>query len=142
MIKQRPDRIASAADASRHVGAIDETPRPIVTANVSNTEDSVVAANAPSTIGDHSRKRGAISLRAAGVMFSIEISMTLAKTEERQHRQNYNDQADEIDKTVHGFLRLSAQLLEQQSAETGKVPEVAGKRCNQILSFLTNGTFL
>ena len=43
MIKYSPDSIASAADASRHVGAVDVTPRPIVTANVSNTDDNAVA---------------------------------------------------------------------------------------------------
>jgi hypothetical protein len=30
--------------------------------------------------------------------------MALAKAEERQNRQNHNNQADEIDKTVHGIL--------------------------------------
>ena len=66
----------------RDVGAADVTPSPIVTANVSNTEESAVAANAPSTIGDHCRKRGAISLRATGVTFSIVLSMALAEAEE------------------------------------------------------------
>src|SRR3954463_12609044 len=107
MIRYKPDRIASAADASRQVGAVGVTPRPIVTANVSNTEDSAVAANAPSTIGDHCRKRGAISLRVTGVTFSIDRSMALAQAEEGQNRQNHNDQADEIDKTVHSFLPIS-----------------------------------
>src|SRR4051795_8032149 len=107
MIRYKPDRIASAADASRQVGAVEVTPRPIVTANVSNTEDSAVAAKAPSMIGDHCRKRGAASLRATGVTFSIDISMALAKAEEGQNRQNHDNQADEIDKTVHGFLLMS-----------------------------------
>src|SRR5215203_1888915 len=123
MIKKRPDRIASAADASRHVGAADVTPRPIVTANVSNTEDSAVAASAPSTIGDHCRKRGVISVRATGVTCSIVLSMALAEAEEGQDRQNHNNQADEIDKTVHSFLRgIPLHFLNRQSAATGKVP--------------------
>jgi len=104
---------ASAADASRHVGAVDVTPRPTVTPNVSSTDDSAVAANAPSMIGDHCRKRGAVSLRSAvslratGEMFSIDISM-LAKAEEGQDRQDHDDESNEIDKTVHGFLRVPA----------------------------------
>ena len=77
-----------------------------MTANASNTDESAVAARAPSTIGDHCRKRGATSLRAAGEMFSIVISMALAKTEEGQNRQNHNNQTNEIDETVHGFLRM------------------------------------
>jgi hypothetical protein len=32
--------------------------------------------------------------------------MALAKAEEGQNRQNHDNQADEIDKTVHGFLRM------------------------------------
>src|SRR5262245_42829880 len=103
MIRKRPDRIASAADASRHVGAVDAMPRPIVAPNVSNTEESAVAANAPNTIGDHCTSRGSISLRTTGETFSIDISMALAKAEERKHRQDHDYQADEIDKTVHGF---------------------------------------
>jgi hypothetical protein len=81
-----------------------------VTANVSNTEESAVAANAPSTIGDHCRKRGAISLRATGVTFSMDMCMASAKAEEGQDRQNHNNQADKIDKTVHGFLRAAATI--------------------------------
>ena len=82
-----------------------------MTANVSNTEDSAVAANAPSTIGDHCRKRGAISLRATGVTFSIVLSMALAKAEEGQDRQNHDNQANKIDKTVHGFLLMSRPIF-------------------------------
>ncbi|MGY2904040.1 hypothetical protein [Bradyrhizobium sp. URHC0002] len=33
--------------------------------------------------------------------------MASAKAEEGQDRQNHNNQADEIDKTVHGFLLMS-----------------------------------
>jgi hypothetical protein len=62
-----------------------------VTANVSNTDDNAVAANAPSTIGDHCRKSGALPACATGVIFSIDISMALAKAEEGQNRQNHND---------------------------------------------------
>ena len=77
-----------------------------MTANVSKTDDNAVAANAPSTIGDHCRVRGALSVRVTGVIFSIDISMALTKAEEGQNSQNHNDQAYEIDKTVHVFLRV------------------------------------
>jgi hypothetical protein len=84
-------------------------PSPTVTPKPTNTEDSAVAANAPSTTGDHSTKRhplsfratGVVSFRAAGGMFSIDISMSLAKAEEGKNCQNHNDKTDEIDKSVH-----------------------------------------
>src|SRR3954453_14033171 len=132
MIRYKPDRIASAADASRQVGAVGVTPRPIVTANVSNTEDSAVAAKAPSMIGDHCRKRGAASLRATGVTFSIDISMALAKAEEGQNRKNHDNQADEIDKTVHGFLRMcpAAIFRSDNLPKSAKFLASIGKSCN------------
>ena len=99
-----------------------------MTANVSNTEESAVAANAPSTIGDHCRKRGAISLRATGVTFSIDLSMALAKAEEGQDRQNHDNQADEIDKTVHGFLLVSRPFSQPTIGRNGKVPPVSRKK--------------
>src|SRR6185369_3881977 len=113
MIRYRPERIASAADASRQVGAVDVTPRPIVTANVNNTEDSAVAANAPSTIGDHCRNRGAASLRVPGAIFSIDMCMTSAEAEEGQHCQNHDNQADKIDKTVHDFSSVCPATISQ-----------------------------
>jgi hypothetical protein len=54
--------------------------------------------------------------------------MALAKAEEGQDRQNHNDQADEIDKTVHGFLLMSAPFFNRQSAATGKVPHADRKK--------------
>ena len=99
-----------------------------MTANVSNTEDSAVAANAPSTIGDHCTKRGAISLRAVGVMFSIDMCKALTEAEEGQHCQDHDQQADEIDKTVHGLLHMSRAILDRQSSGIGKVPEISRKK--------------
>jgi len=80
-----------------------------VTPKPSRTEDSAVAANAPSTIGDHSKKRQplsfraikVVSVRAAGGMFSIDISMALAKAEEGKNCQNHYDETDEVYKSVH-----------------------------------------
>ena len=74
-------------------------------ANVSNTEESAVAASAPSTIGDHCRKRAVMSLRGGEATFSIDISPGLAEAEEGQHCQDHDNKADEINKTVHIFPR-------------------------------------
>jgi hypothetical protein len=41
------------------------------------------------------------------VTFSIDLSMALAKAEEGQDRQDYDNETDEIDETVHGFLLVS-----------------------------------
>ena len=48
-----------------------------------DNDDSAVVANAPSTIGDHSRKRGAVLFRVTGVIFS---TMPSAKAEEGRDR--------------------------------------------------------
>jgi hypothetical protein len=61
------------------------------------------------------------------VTFSIDLSMTLAKAEEGQDRQDYDNQTDEIDKAVHGFLLMSPPFLNRQSAATGKVPHAGRK---------------
>jgi hypothetical protein len=54
----------------------------------------------------------------------------LAKAEEGQNRQNHNDQAYEIDKTVHGFLRVSATIVRsiisrQRQSSLGGCSQVA-----------------
>jgi hypothetical protein len=41
--------------------------------------------------------------------------MALAKAEEGQDRQNHDNQADEVDKTVHGFLLMSLSCPFSQS---------------------------
>src|SRR5262249_21657308 len=111
--------------------------------NVSSTDDSAVAANAPSTIGDHCRKRGAVSLhnaaslRATGVVVSIGTSMALAKTEEGQDRHNHDDESDEIDETVHGFLRVPRSILSIDNLpEMAKFQRMAGKRCKRTRASL------
>jgi hypothetical protein len=89
-------------------------PSPTVTPKPTNTDDSAVAANAPSTTGDHSTKRhplsfratGVVSFRAAGGIFSIDISMALAKAEEGKNCQNHYDETDEIYESVHEFAPL------------------------------------
>jgi hypothetical protein len=57
--------------------------------------------------------------------------MALAKAEEGQNRQDHDNETDEIDKTVHGFLLMSRPFLNRQSAATGKVPPPLGKSGNR-----------
>jgi hypothetical protein len=54
--------------------------------------------------------KAGFSVLGAGVVFSID--MALAKAKEGQDRQNDNDQAYNIDKTVHVFLRMSGPIGE------------------------------
>jgi len=81
-----PDKIHNAAEASRHVGEADVTPRPTLAPNVTRMKDIAVAANAPSRIGDHCRWRGprsaryaSTSARDAGGRLSMDISIILAQ---------------------------------------------------------------
>jgi hypothetical protein len=105
-------------------------PSPTVTPKPTNTEDSAVAANAPSTTGDHSTKRhplsfratGVVSFRAAGGIFSIDISMALAKAEEGKNCQNHNDETDEIYESVHELLPLTCPLLTDNLLVPAKFP--------------------
>ena len=50
----------------------------------SSTDDKAVAANAPSTIGDHSMKRQPLSFRVRGALLSIDISMASTQAKEGQ----------------------------------------------------------
>jgi hypothetical protein len=53
--------------------------------------------------------------------------MALAKAEEGQDRQDYDNETDEIDKTMHGFLLVSRPFINRQSVAAGKVPPVNRK---------------
>jgi hypothetical protein len=58
--------------------------------------------------------------------------MALAKPEEGQDRQNHNNQADEIDKTVHGFLLMSRPVFSVDNRpQLAKFPTPAGKNGNR-----------
>jgi hypothetical protein len=61
-------------------------------------------------------------------MFSIDMCKALTEAEEGQHCQDHDNQADEIDKTVHGFLHMSRAILDRQSSGIGKVPEISRKK--------------
>jgi hypothetical protein len=50
-----PDAIQRAIEASRHVGAVELTPKPIAAPKVTNIEDTAAATKAPATIGVHCR---------------------------------------------------------------------------------------
>jgi hypothetical protein len=54
--------------------------------------------------------------------------MTLTKAEEGQNRQNHNNQADKIDKTVHGFLHMSRPFFSiDNRPQLAKFLPLAGK---------------
>jgi hypothetical protein len=54
--------------------------------------------------------------------------MALAKAEEGQDREDYDNETDEIDKTVHGFLLVSRPFINRQSVAAGKVPSARRKK--------------
>jgi hypothetical protein len=56
--------------------------------------------------------------------------MALAEAEEGQNRQNHNDQADEIDKTVHGFLLYPAPFSIDNRPQAAKFLPLTGKSGN------------
>jgi hypothetical protein len=66
------------------------------------------------------------------VTFSIDLSMALAKAEEGQNRQYHHNQADKIDKTVHGFLLISCPFFSiDNRPQLAKFLTPAGKNCNR-----------
>jgi hypothetical protein len=54
-------------------------------------------------------------------LLSIDISLASTKAEEGQDRQNYDDETDEINQSVHEFLLASPHSLKRLSI--GKVPD-------------------
>jgi alkylated DNA repair dioxygenase AlkB len=57
--------------------------------------------------------------------------MALAKAEERQNRQDHDNEADEIDETVHGFLRMPCLHFSIDNLpESAKFLTLTGKRSN------------
>src|SRR5262249_20327668 len=99
--RKRPDNRASAADASRQVGDVDEMDRPTATPNAVKTALSAAALSAPPMMELHEMKlvvaRGEMSFVATSV---ATVAMS-AKSQERQDGHHDDDQANEIDKTVH-----------------------------------------
>jgi hypothetical protein len=70
--------------------------------------------------------------------------MASAKAEEGQDRQNHNNQADKIDKTVHGFLRAAATIFLSDNfpkpakflAPTGKSGNGGAPRSSHVVDVL------
>src|SRR3981081_4096581 len=107
-MRYRPDRIQSAADASRQVGAVDEMPNPIVAPNANRIDESAVATSAPRITGVQCRYLGGTPMGVAG---SIGFTMS-PQPEERQYRQDDDNQAHQINQPVHFSLLalLSSEL--------------------------------
>src|SRR3954469_4645849 len=108
MIRYSPDSKASAADASRHVGEAELTPRPTATPKLTRMNDIAPAAKAPATTELPWMLRRSLaattppSIRSSRTRVSIAIAALSAQAEERQDRHDHDDQADEIDQSVHG----------------------------------------
>src|SRR3979490_1150801 len=76
-----PDNIQSAADASRHVGAVKLTPNPTAAANVTRIRESAVAACARAMTGVHCKYLGSAP---SGPVTSVSNVMALDLTGQRR----------------------------------------------------------
>src|SRR3954465_3833905 len=106
-----PDRIHSATEAPRHVGAVELTPRPTAIAKLIRIEETAVAMMAPAMTGVHCRLQLSEVPRAMGDVTTGAVSVLMmfvsAQAEERQDGHDDHDQADEINQSVHGVLLSS-----------------------------------
>src|SRR3569833_276140 len=101
-----PESSHSAKEASRHVGAVEATPRPRAVANESMISESADAASAPATMGVHCRPHGSSlsagrmvdSLAATGVSI---VMAALPQAEQGKDEHDDDDQADKVDDPVH-----------------------------------------
>jgi hypothetical protein len=84
---------------SRQVGDVDATESPTATPNASNTELNAVALMAPPTAEPHKMNPATGSGRV-----SCTTEAMSAQPEERQDKHDHDDQANEIDETVHCIL--------------------------------------
>src|SRR6476469_1776915 len=103
-----PERIARAAEASRHVGDVELTPRPTALPNIKRIKESAAAAIAPATTGVHCRNqscssKGIIS-SSSGLATSIVMLMALPQAKEGKYRHDHNDQANQVNQSVHESL--------------------------------------
>jgi len=106
-----PDSSASAAEASRHVGEADDIDKPTAVPNASNTELRAAAQSAPAMTDRH-----LISPSATPVV-CLSVSMSV-QPEERQDRHDDDDQADQINQTIHGKsprFRIQSRVSQQGS---------------------------
>src|SRR5262245_31937157 len=94
-----PDRIQSATELSRQVGAVELTARPIAAANVCNTTARAAAINPPAMIAGQCT-RGQPSGRVSSVV-KVMTRPRSAQAEERQNGQDHDNQPDKIDNAVH-----------------------------------------
>ena len=88
MMRYSPDKIQSAAEASRHVGAVDEIPNPMVAPKANRIDESAVATSAPSIAGVQLKYLGGTPMGAAPGSIGFTMS---AQPEERQYSQDHHD---------------------------------------------------
>jgi len=93
MTRYSPDRIQSAADASRHVGAVDEIPNPMVAPKANRIDESAVATSAPRIAGVQIKYLGGTPMGAAPDSIGFTMS---AQPEEREYGQDDDDQSNQV----------------------------------------------
>src|SRR6476646_823596 len=111
-----PDRKASANDASRQVGAVDDTASPTAAPHASITTARPAPATAPAKMAPHpisKRDRSRVSTVSRG------MASPSTQAEERQNRHDHNDQSDQINQATHRSLPAGNGTLQ---GPNGKVP--------------------
>src|SRR5215472_7110126 len=93
-----PESTHNATEASRHVGAVELTPRPTLVANVIMIENTAHVVNAPATIGVHCSVHAlaGLSANASTSSVSMLIARVLTKAKQRENGHDDYDQANEI----------------------------------------------
>ena len=88
-------------EASRHVGAAEVTPSPIVAPKAKRIDESAVDITAPRTIGDQLACRADVSTTG-----TIGSSMTVMspQPEKRENCQDNDNQSDQVNQPVHFIL--------------------------------------
>ena len=88
-------------EASRHVGAAEVTPSPIVAPKAKRIDESAVDITAPRTIGDQLAYRAGVSTTG-----TIGSSMTVMspQPEKRENCQDNDNQSDQVNQPVHFIL--------------------------------------
>src|SRR5581483_9450158 len=112
------------AEASRQLGEAELTPRPMAMPKLTRMNDIAPDAKAPAMTELHwmLRRSSAAakppSTKLSCTRVSIAIAGLSAQAEERQDRHDHDNQADQIDQSVHSpFLLISSAALMRSSGE-------------------------
>src|SRR3569832_901779 len=106
-----PESSHNATEASRQVGAAELTPSPTVAAKVRRIDETAAAVRAPASIGVHCNVQASgARVLTAGVTSTGGASMLLGgaspQAEERKNGHDDDDQADQVNQSVHIVLLL------------------------------------